>query len=63
MSVPAVHTGKVYGLLQEYKEKEDWLGNGDLQITLNIPVGIQMEFYDKLNGITHGSAISEEIKE
>jgi ribosome maturation protein SDO1 len=61
--IPAMHTGKVYGLVQEYKEKEDWLGNGDLQITLNIPIGIQMEFYDKLNGVTHGSAITEEIKE
>jgi ribosome maturation protein SDO1 len=63
VTVPAIHTGKVYGLLQEYKESENWLSNGDLQINLNIPVGIQMEFYDKLNGVTHGSAITEEIKE
>ena len=61
--VPAMHTGKAYGLLTEYKEKEEWLSNGDLQITLNIPIGIQLEFYDKLNSITHGSAITEEIKE
>jgi ribosome maturation protein SDO1 len=60
--VPAIHTGKVYGLLQEYKEKEEWLGNGDLQVTLNLPAGMQMAFYDKLNGITHGSAVVEEIK-
>tara|TARA_Y100000310_G_scaffold340149_1_gene434965 strand:- start:235 stop:915 length:681 start_codon:yes stop_codon:yes gene_type:complete len=63
VTVPAVHTGKAYGLINEYKEKEEWLGNGDLQITLNIPVGIQMEFYDKLNGVTHGGAVTEEIKE
>ena len=63
INVPAVHTGKVYGLLQDYKEKEEWLNNGDLQITLNIPVGIQMEFYDKLNSITHGSATTEEVRE
>ena len=61
--IPAMYTGRVYGLVQEYKEKEEWLNNGDLGITLNIPVGIQMEFYDKLNGITHGSALTEEIKE
>ncbi len=61
--VPAVHTGKVYGLLKEYSEKEEWLNNGDLQVILNIPSGIQMEFYDKLNAITHGSCIVEEIKE
>lgn len=61
--IPAVYTGKVYGMLQEYKEKENWLGNGDLEIVVGVPVGLQSEFYDKLNTITHGSAISEEIKD
>jgi len=60
--VPAVHTGKAYGLLQEYKEKEEWLGNGDLMCIINIPAGFQIEFYDKLNSITHGSAVVEEAK-
>jgi len=61
--IPAVHTGRVYGIVQEYKESENWLGNGDLEVILSIPVGIQTEFYDKLNSITHGSAITQEIKE
>jgi len=61
--IPAMHTGKVYGILQDYKEKEEWLGNGDLSVVLNIPIGIQMEFYDKLNSVTHGSAVTEEVKE
>ena len=63
ITIPAVHAGKVYGLLNEYKEKESWLDNGDLVAVVNIPSGLQMEFYDKLNGITHGSSIAEEIKE
>ncbi len=63
ITIPSIHTGKVYGLLQEYKEKEDWLSNGDLVATINIPAGLEMDFYDKLNGITHGSAVVEEIKE
>jgi len=61
--IPAEHTGKVYGVLQDYKESENWLGNGDLEVIVNIPVGLQEEFYDKLNSTTHGSAISQEIKE
>lgn len=61
--VPAMYTGKAYGLLQSYKEKEEWLNNGDLSCTINLPVGLQMEFYDKLNSITHGSAIAEEVKQ
>jgi len=63
IKIPAEHTGRVYGLLQEYKEKEEWLSNGDLEVIINIPIGIQTDFYDKLNGVTHGSAITEEIKE
>jgi len=61
--IPAVHTGRAYGIVQEYKESENWLNNGDLEVILNIPVGIQTEFYDKLNSVTHGSAITQEIKE
>jgi len=61
--IPAMHTGKAYGIIQEYKETENWLNNGDLEAILNIPVGVQMDFYDKLNNVTHGSAITEELKE
>jgi len=63
IKIPAEHTGKVYGILQEYREKENWLPNCDLEVVLNIPVGLQSEFYDKLNSITHGSAITQEIKD
>jgi ribosome maturation protein SDO1 len=62
ITLPAIYTGKAYGLFNEYKEKEDWLNNGDLQVTINLPVGLQMEFYDKLNAITHGAALSQEVK-
>jgi len=60
--IPAIHTGRAYGIVQEYKESENWLGNGDLEVILNIPIGIQTDFYDKLNSVTHGSAITSEMK-
>jgi len=63
LKIPPQFTGQVYGLINEYKEKEDWLNDGSLEVILNIPVGLQMEFYDKLNKITHGAAITSEIKE
>jgi len=63
LRISSEHTGKVYGLLQEYKEKENWLPNGDLDVIVNVPQGLLENFYDKLNSITHGSAISQEIKE
>ncbi len=61
--VPALHTGKVYGLLSQYQEREKWLDDGSLESVLAIPAGMIMDFYDKLNAMTHGSVLSEEIKE
>jgi ribosome maturation protein SDO1 len=61
--VPARFTGQVYGILKDMKESEQWLGNGDLEVVLNVPAGMQLDFYDKLNGITHGAARSEDFPE
>ena len=63
LRIPAEHTGRVYGLITDYKETENWLSNGDLEVIINLPVGLQDDFYDKLNDVTHGSVMSEEIKE
>jgi len=62
LTIPAIHTGQAYGIVEQYKEKEEWKGNGDLEIIVSVPSGIIMDFYDKLNSITHGSAVTEEIK-
>ncbi|MFH1425281.1 MAG: ribosome assembly factor SBDS [archaeon] len=60
--IPAQYTGQIYGQIQEYKESEEWLSNGNLQATLNIPAGLLMDFYDKINSIAHGAIQSEELK-
>ena len=62
--VPAAYLGRVYGLLAAFKKiKEDWLSDGSLSCVINLPAGMQLSFYDKLNAITHGAATVEEIKE
>jgi len=61
--IPAIYTGKVYGLIKDYKESEEWLSDGSLSAVIDVPIGLQMEFYDKLNKMTQGSAVTEEIKE
>ncbi|MEK6855598.1 MAG: ribosome assembly factor SBDS [Nanoarchaeota archaeon] len=61
--IPAQYTGAVYGILKDYKESEDWLSNGSLQAIINIPAGMQIDFYEKLNHITHGAVQSEEVLE
>ena len=63
ISVPAIQTGKVYGLVQQYKEKETWLDDGSLEVIVNVPAGLIMDFYDKLNSITHGSALTEDVQQ
>ena len=64
ITVPPAYVGHVYGLLKGFtKEKEDWLNDGSLSCVISLPAGMQLEFYDKLNNATHGSALTEEIKE
>lgn len=61
--IPAQYTAQVYGLLKDYKQSEDWLANGSLACVLNIPAGMTIDFYDKLNNITHGTVQSEDVVE
>ena len=63
LTIPAIHTGQAYGIINQYKEDEKWLDNGDLEVIVNVPSGIIIDFYEKLNSITHGSALTEEIKD
>jgi ribosome maturation protein SDO1 len=63
ITIPAQHTGKAYGVVNEFKESEEWLGNGDLKIIVSIPAGLEMDFYDKLNGVTHGAGMVEILKQ
>jgi ribosome maturation protein SDO1 len=63
ITIPAMHTGQAYGVINQYKESENWKDDGSLEVVVNVPSGVIMDFYDKLNSITHGSALTEEIKE
>ncbi len=61
LTIPAQYTGQVYGIVNEYKESEEWLANGSLSVIINIPSGLQLDFYDKLNHITHGAIHSQDM--
>ena len=63
ITIPAIHTGKVYNLISQYKESENWMNDGSLEVVVAVPAGMIMDFYDKLNSTTHGSALTQEIKE
>ena len=61
--VPAIYTGQAYGMMAQYKDQEKWLNDGSLEVIVNVPAGMIMSFFDKLNSITRGSALTENIKE
>jgi len=63
ITIPAIQTGKAYGLVAQYKQKENWLNDGSLEVIVDVPAGILIDFYEKLNSSTHGSALTEEVKE
>jgi len=63
ITIPAIYTGKVYNTIIQYKETENWMNDGSLEVVVAIPAGMVMDFYDKLNSATHGAAVTEEIKE
>jgi len=62
LKIPAQYTGKAYGVVKEFMKEERWQGNGDLEAVVEIPAGLIFDFYDKINGVSHGSILAEEIK-
>jgi len=60
--IPAIHTGKSYGMVKEYMVSEEWKNNGDLEVVVEMPTALIFDFYDKINGATQGAVMSEEIK-
>jgi len=60
--IPAVHTGKAYGIVKEFMKQEDWKNNGDLEVIVEMPTALIFDFYDKINSATSGSVMSEELK-
>ena len=46
---------KMYGFFNKWnKQNEAWNDDGSLTVTVEIPAGLQNEFFDELNGMTHG---------
>jgi ribosome maturation protein SDO1 len=48
---------KCYGILQQYGKikREQWMNDGSWHGIVEIPAGLQTEFFDALNKTTHGS--------
>lgn len=57
-------SAKLRGRIVSYGKIKDeqWLNDGGLLITVEIPAGLQNEMIDELNNISHGSCIIETIE-
>ncbi len=54
------YANRCYGTLKQYGLKaEKWLNDGTLSATLEFPAGLQGEFFDKINNLTQGSAVTK----
>jgi len=61
--VPAEYAPRAFGTLKEYNiQREEWQANGSLIVIIEMPAGLQGEFYDKINKITAGAVETKIVK-
>ena len=55
VKIPSEHSGKLYAVLHEFGEvkKDAWQGNFQFCL-VEMPAGLQDDFCNKINGLTHG---------
>jgi ribosome maturation protein SDO1 len=58
--IPANYTNRCYATIKQYGMKsEKWLSDGSLSVVLEFPAGLQGEFFDKINNLTQGNAVTK----
>jgi len=58
LKIPPSYAGKSLHAIKGMAEvkKEEWLSDGSLLLLVEIPAGLQPEFFDKVNDLTRGEA-------
>lgn len=56
LNIPAKFASAAYHTLKEYGKviRDDWQNDGSLMVILEMPAGVQPDFEDKINKMTHG---------
>jgi len=56
ITLPAQYAPKAYPIIKNFGKilRENWENDGSWHGTVEIPGGLELEFYDKLNSLTHG---------
>ena len=64
ITIPARYSGSVYSALKgKYKFiSEKWNNDGSVEIKIQIPAGLKIDFFNLANGLTSGEVIINEEK-
>ena len=64
VKIPAQYAGQAQGMIRNFAKilKEEWQNDGSWLGIVEIPGGLEQDFYDKLNPITHGESEVEVSK-
>jgi len=61
--LPAEYAQKAYGALKEFNlQKEEWQQNGSLIAVVEMPAGMQGDFYNRINKMTSGNVETKVLK-
>ena len=60
VTVPPESANRCFNVLKQYGMKsQQWLKDGSMQAVVEFPAGMQSEFYDKINQLTQGKAVTK----
>jgi len=59
--IPAPYGAKSYAIVKNFGKikKDEWLNDGSWLCVIEMPAGLETDFYDKLNSLTHGKMQSK----
>ncbi|MFH1511293.1 MAG: ribosome assembly factor SBDS [Candidatus Woesearchaeota archaeon] len=62
--IPPEYAAKSYSIVKSFGTllKEDWMANGAWSVLLELPGGLETDFYDKINSLTHGNVETKVLK-
>ena len=64
VKIPAEFAAKSYQILNSFgtRQREEWQSDGSLVAVLEMPGGLESDFYDKINSLTHGNVETKVLK-
>ncbi|MDO8642258.1 MAG: ribosome assembly factor SBDS [Candidatus Woesearchaeota archaeon] len=65
ITVPNPHAPKAHGIIAPFAkpQRESWGNNGSYTCIVEIPAGLELQLYDKLNSFTRGSVQTKVLKQ